>query len=83
MAVYVLCAATCLGCTVLLIRAYARSRTALLLWSALGFVGLSINNLLLVLDLVFLPDVDLLIARQLAALSAVAVLLYGFIWKVD
>ncbi len=82
-AIYLLCAATSLGCTTLLVRAYRRNRTALLLWSALGFVGLSVNNFFLFLDTVILPDVDLLIVRQLSALIALAVLLYGFIFEVD
>lgn len=83
-AIYLLCAGTCLGCTALLVRAYRRSRTPLLLWSALGFVGLSVNNLLLFVDIVLLPDdIDLSPLRTLSALAALAVLLYGFIWEVD
>lgn len=82
-AVYALCVFTCLSCTALLIRTYVRNRTKLLLWSALGFIGLSINNLVLLLDLAILPSIDLFAFRQLAALSAVSVLLYGFIWEVD
>lgn len=81
--IYLLCAATSLACTTLLIRAYVGNRTTLLLWSALGFVGLSINNLFLFLDTVILPDIDLLLIRQFSALGALAVLLYGFIWEVD
>jgi hypothetical protein len=34
---------------------------------------------LLVADLVFLPDIDLRLPRELAGLAAVCVLLYGFI----
>jgi len=81
--VYLMCLASSLACTGLLIRSYARNRTALLLWSALGFVALSFNNLFLVLDLVVFPDADFLMARHLSALAAIAVLLYGFIWEVD
>lgn len=81
--IYLLCAATSLGCTVLLVRAYLGNRTALLMWSALGFVGLSVNNLFLCLDTVIFPDIDLLAARHLSALAALAVLLYGFIFEVD
>jgi hypothetical protein len=81
--VYLMCVASALACTGLLIRSYARNRTALLLWSAIGFVGLSANNLFLFLDAVVFPDIDFLLARQLSALAAIAVLLYGFIWEVD
>jgi hypothetical protein len=80
--VYLLCSATSLLCLLLLIRAYQRSGVKLLLWSALCFVGLALNNLLLFIDVVVLPSsVDLMPLRQLTALGAVAVLLYGFIWE--
>lgn len=82
-AVYVLCVVTSLACTALLIRAYLRSRTSLLLWSALGFVGLSVNNVVLLLDTTVFPDIDLLPLRLIATLGALSVFLYGFIWEVD
>lgn len=81
--VYLMCVASCLACTGLLIRSYARNRTKLLLWSALGFVGLSVNNLFLFLDAIVFSDIDLLPHRLLAAFAAIAVLLYGFIWEAD
>ena len=81
-AVYLLCALTSGGCAVLLLRAYARSRTRLLLWCALCFVGLALNNVLLFTDLVLVPDVDLSVIRQLPALAGVMVLVYGLIWDV-
>jgi Family of unknown function (DUF5985) len=81
--VYVVCVASSVACTGLLIRSYARNRTGLLLWSALGFVALSFNNLFLFLDLVVFPDLDFVLHRHLSALTAIAVLLYGFIWEVD
>jgi hypothetical protein len=80
-AVYLLCMATSLLCAVLLVRSYRTSRTGLLLWSALCFVGLSVNNLFLFADVVVLPDVNLLPMRQLSALLAIGVLLVGFIWE--
>jgi uncharacterized membrane protein len=82
-AVYLLCVATSLACTALLIRTYLQNRTPLLLWSALGFIGLSINNFFLFIDLIVFPEVDLAILRQLTALAGLSVLLYGFIWEVD
>lgn len=82
--IYLLCAVTSLICLVLLARGYARTGVKLLLWSALCFVGLAINNLLLFLDLVLLPqDIRLLTWRQLTTLAALGVLLYGFIWEAD
>jgi hypothetical protein len=80
--VYLLCLATSMLCLLLLIRAYQRSGVKLLLWSALCFVGLALNNLLLFIDVVVLPtSIDLMPIRQLTALGAVGVLLYGFIWE--
>lgn len=81
--VYLMCVASSLACTGLLIRSYVQNRTALLLWSALGFVALSFNNLFLFFDAVVFPDIDFLMARNLSSLAAIAVLLYGFIWEVD
>jgi hypothetical protein len=82
--VYFLCFATSAGCGWLLVRSYRRTRSALLRWTAACFVLLGLNNLLLVLDLVFLPDaIDLRPARLAAALVALATLLYGFIWELD
>jgi len=70
---------TCLSCTGLLFREYRRRRIRLLLWSALCFVGLTINNLLLFADAVSEPTVDLRLYRLLAALAGMLFLLYGFI----
>jgi hypothetical protein len=80
---YVLATLTCLLCTLLLYREYLAQRTRLLLWSALCFVCLTVNNVLLFVDLVVLPSVDLRILRLLAALAGMLFLLYGFIWESD
>jgi hypothetical protein len=82
-AIYALCSLTSFAVMLLLLRAFARSRSRLLLWSALSFVALATNNLLLFVDIVLLPDIDLLPARELSALAAVGLLLYGFIWEID
>jgi hypothetical protein len=82
--VYLLCAVTSLICMGLLIQNWWRSRSRLLLWSALCFVGLGINNTLLFVDLVVFPtQIDLAIPRVLSALAGVIVLLIGFIWEAD
>lgn len=81
--VYFLCFATSAGCGGLLVRSYIRTRTRLLLWTAACFVLLGVNNFLVVVDLVFLPNVDLALLRLVATVAAVAVLLYGFIWELD
>lgn len=78
--VYALCAITSILCAVLLGRAYRASRARLLLWSSLSFTGLALNNLLLFLDLVMLPTVDLALYRSLTGAASVMVLLLGLIW---
>ena len=74
---------TSISCTVFLLRAYAAKGLRLLLWSGLCFVFLSINNVLLFLDVVIFPDVDLRPYRLLAALIGLLFLLYGFIWEAE
>jgi Family of unknown function (DUF5985) len=79
--VYSLCALTSIVCAVLLIQGYLRTRSRLLLWSSLCFVGLVVNNMLLVLDRIFVPDVDLYTLRLSVALVALALLVYGLVWE--
>lgn len=81
--VYVLCAATSALCTVLLIRGYRRSRARLLLWSALCFVFLAINNIMLFVDLSLFPHIDLVAVRSATGLAGPLLLLYGFIFDMD
>jgi hypothetical protein len=77
---YALVMLTCLACTVLLFRGYARSGVRLLFWSALCFVGLSVSNVMLFFDLALFPtQIDLRVYRLLAAVAGLACLLYGFI----
>jgi hypothetical protein len=70
-------------CAVLLLRAYVRVRRRLLFWSGLCFVGLTLSNALLVVDLVFVPDVNLYVWRLAAAAAAMLVLLVGLVWESD
>jgi Family of unknown function (DUF5985) len=80
-AVYILGTVTTLLCAVLLLRGYLRTRTRLLLWSALCFFGLAVSNLLIFVDLVIYPDLDLYLWRLLTAAVAMMILLYGLIWE--
>lgn len=82
-AVYILCLLTSVTCAMLLLRAYRASRTKLLLYTALGFGFLALNNLFLVGDMVVFPNVNLWPWRQAASFGAVAVLLYGFTFEVE
>jgi hypothetical protein len=80
-AVYLMCAATSIACAALLYRGYRRSRTRLLFWSGLCFAGLALNNVLLFVDVVVMPSVDLSTLRSTAALLAVALLLVGLVFE--
>ena len=80
---YLLAIISSLACTVLLFRAYAQRRLRLLLWSSLCFVGLTISNVLLFVDMVVFPSIDLRPARLMAALVGLLFLLYGFIWEAE
>lgn len=81
--VYLLAILTSLACTLLLLRAYARTRARLLLWTALCFVGLTLSNAFLFVDYIIFPHIDLYALRVGAALAGIVVLLYGFIWELD
>jgi len=79
--VYGLCFLTSTLCAVLLARSFARSGLRLLLWSALCFTLLGLNNLVVVIDMIVLPNLDLRLLRLILALGAILVLLFGFIWE--
>ena len=78
--IYTFCALAALFCAYLLLQAYRRGGYRLLLWSGLCFVGLTVNNFLLVLDKLVIPDLDLSVWRTSVALVAMMALLYGLIW---
>ena len=80
-ALYLLCFLTSLSCCLLLIRSYLRNASKILLWTAACFVLLAVDNLLVVVDLIFLPTVDLSLPRLLSVLFAVSTLLIGFVWE--
>ncbi len=79
--VYILCAATSSLCAALLFRGYRSSGARLLFWSALCFIGLALNNVLLIVDVHVVPEVDLSTWRMVPAVAGAALLLYGLIWE--
>ena len=81
--IFTLCALAAALCAYLLLQAYHRGGNRLLLWSGLCFVGLTLNNLTLVVDKIIVPHVDLSIPRAMLALIAMSVLLYGLIWDAE
>lgn len=82
-AVYILCLLTSGACAFLLARNYRRTGTRLLMWSALCFGLLALNNAVVFLDALVIHDVDLAFPRLSLSLAAVAVLLFGFIWDLE
>ena len=78
--VYALCALTALLCAWLLLRAYAAARTRLLWWSGLCFSGLTLTNVLLMLDKLVYTEVDLQPLRLSVTLLSLLLLLYGLLY---
>jgi hypothetical protein len=79
--VYALCAVASVFCAGLLVRNYRRTRLRLALWTSACFVGLAINNLLLFIDLIIVPNTDLGIWRSAVSIVALFTLLVGLIWE--
>lgn len=80
-ALYILTIITTLVCSILLLRAYFRVRNRLLLWSGLCFVGLTVENLLVLADMVLFPAVDLYTYRLASAALSITLLLFGLVWE--
>jgi hypothetical protein len=79
--VYILCATTSMFCALLLFRSYREQRSRLLLLSTFCFLGLTVNSILLVVDLIFLPQADLRLFRTLAAFVSGMGFLLALIWE--
>lgn len=79
--IYGLCTLTSLACAWMLLTSYRRNGVRLLFWSGLCFIGMSVNNVLLVLDKLVFTQVDLLPLRLTSALVALLLLLYGLIYE--
>ena len=79
--IYGLCAITAMLCAVLLFRAYRRNHSRMLFWSGIGFAGLTLDNLVVMIDKIVLPLIDLSVLRHAIALLAMMVFLWGLIWE--
>jgi drug/metabolite transporter (DMT)-like permease len=77
--VYILCAVLSLACSILLYRGFQKNNFRMLFWSSLGFLGFALNNVLLFVDMITGPELDLSIVRTLPALLGMVVLIYGLI----
>jgi len=80
-AVYVLSALISLACAALLLRSFVETRSALLLWAAICFLGLTLNNALLFVDKVVATEADLSGWRTVPALAGMLVLIVGLLWE--
>jgi hypothetical protein len=79
--VYLLCAVTCLVCAVMLFRGYQQTKVRLLFWSSLCFLGLMLDNIMLYVDVVMVPDVNLAVWRKLPGFLATTLLVFGLVWE--
>jgi hypothetical protein len=80
--VYILCALASFLCAWLLVRGYQRNPTKLLLWSAVCFAGLAVNNIILCVDFSLGDIADLTMLRHASAVVSLGALIYGLIWEV-
>ena len=78
-AVYVLCSIASIVCAALLYSSWRASRASILLWTMVCFVGLALNNVMLFIDEVIAPGVDLSAWRAVPALAGVMALVYGLV----
>jgi hypothetical protein len=70
-----------IACAVMLARGWRRSGSRLLLLSAACFALLTLNNVMIIIDVMVVPDVDLGVVRAASALAGFSVLLFGMIWE--
>ena len=76
--VYILCTILSLSCAILLFKGYSKNKFRLLFWSAIGFFGFALNNILLFVNLI--TPQDLSVIRTIPALVGMVLLVYGLIW---
>jgi hypothetical protein len=81
--VYILCALTSSVCAALLLNSCRRTGLRLLLWSGACFVCLAAGNIILFIDLIILPQIDLLLCRNIVVLWGLLLLLFGLIWDTE
>lgn len=79
--VYALCAVTSLVCFTLLVRSYVYNKMKLILWSAICFFFLAIQNIILFIDLSMVSQIDLILWRTFAGFVGCTSLLFALIWE--
>ncbi|RYY03960.1 MAG: hypothetical protein EOO53_05495 [Gammaproteobacteria bacterium] len=78
--IYTLCTLTSLLCALLLLRSYFRSKYRLLYWAGICFLGITLNNMLLVADKLIFPNIDLFPFRVAVGFLALCFFMYGLIF---
>ena len=81
--IYVLCFLSSLAASGLLMRAYFATHQRILLWTGLGFVFICLNNLLLIVDLLVIPDTDMSPIRHVTTLVGASLIVFGLVWDHD
>lgn len=82
--VYMFCFITCAICAALLVRSWFKTRTRLLLWVAISFSFLAVNNFFLFADTTLTPaELDLSPFRAASAVIGVSILIFGLIWEAE
>lgn len=81
--IYGLCGLTAFLCAWLLLKAFRKGGNPLLFWSGLFFIIQTFNNVLLLMDKVVFPSIDMSLWRHSVALVAIVVLLYGLVMRTE
>ncbi len=81
--VYMFCFITCAICAALLVRSWFKTRTRLLLWVAISFTLLAVNNFFLFADTTLFPDIDLSVFRWTTGTAGVVILIFGLVWEAE
>jgi hypothetical protein len=79
--IYGLCTILSLAIAVMLWRQHRRSPTRMIYWTALCFTGLALSNLVLVVDKLVFPDLDLRVLRHSISLLSIGLLLFGLVYE--
>jgi hypothetical protein len=72
---------TALTCSILLYRGYRRSGARLLCWGAACFLGLAFESAAIFVDRIVLPEISLIVYRQVIAIVGIGLLIFGLIWE--
>ncbi len=79
--VFTLCAIASVFVAYLLARAYRQRPSKILFWSAICFGGLALNNVILFVDLVLMPEnITYSLLRNWIIVGSVGSLVYGLVW---